>query len=200
MKTPDFEPHRFNLFKAVLESLIDGVMVVSPQREVLQINSRARQICRQMRRQAQPQEASNVTELAVLKHVPDEIWRVCHALIESDAFYPEQRLTLEHDISLPTGETLRIRAQWIRLEDYAGGDRCLLISLEERNQSIQNIVQTDISKYQLTPREGDVWKLRLRGRSYREIAESLYITENTVKKHVKNILSKRRAVLGDAAG
>ncbi|MGF1497167.1 MAG: LuxR C-terminal-related transcriptional regulator [Elainellaceae cyanobacterium] len=200
MKTPNPESHRFNLFKAVLESLIDGVMVVTPQREILQINSRARQICRQMRRQSQPQEKQAVTELAALKYVPDEIWRVCQALIESETLYPGQRLTLEHDASLSTGEALRIRAQWIKLEDCGERDRHLLISIEERSQSIQNIVQTDICKYRLTPREGDVWQMRLRGRSYREIAESLYITENTVKKHVKSILSKRRSVLGDAAG
>jgi two-component system NarL family response regulator len=42
----------------------------------------------------------------------------------------------------------------------------------------------------LTSRELEVLKLVARGRSNREIGEELYISENTVKNHVRNILEK----------
>jgi DNA-binding CsgD family transcriptional regulator len=42
----------------------------------------------------------------------------------------------------------------------------------------------------LTGREQEVLQLILSGKSNREIAESLHITENTVKTHVRNIYSK----------
>jgi two-component system NarL family response regulator len=42
----------------------------------------------------------------------------------------------------------------------------------------------------LTPRELEVLKLVARGMSNREVAEQLYISENTVKNHVRNILEK----------
>jgi len=42
----------------------------------------------------------------------------------------------------------------------------------------------------LTPREMDVLRLIVAGRSNREIAQALSIAEYTVKNHVKNILSK----------
>ena len=42
----------------------------------------------------------------------------------------------------------------------------------------------------LTDRELDVLKLVAKGLSNREIAEELYISENTVKNHVRNILEK----------
>ena len=42
----------------------------------------------------------------------------------------------------------------------------------------------------LTTRELEVLKLVARGRSNREIGEELYISENTVKNHVRNILEK----------
>lgn len=42
----------------------------------------------------------------------------------------------------------------------------------------------------LTPRELDVLKLVAKGLSNREISEELYISENTVKNHVRNILEK----------
>jgi two-component system, NarL family, response regulator LiaR len=43
---------------------------------------------------------------------------------------------------------------------------------------------------QLTEREGEVIRLVARGKSNREIAETLVISEKTVKAHISNILGK----------
>jgi len=43
---------------------------------------------------------------------------------------------------------------------------------------------------QLTPREEEILRLVAQGLSNAEIAERLYLSENTVKTHIKNILSK----------
>ena len=49
----------------------------------------------------------------------------------------------------------------------------------------------DFSKtYGLSPREKEVFSLIKEGRSNLEIASDLYISENTVKFHIKNILKK----------
>jgi predicted ATPase/DNA-binding CsgD family transcriptional regulator len=45
----------------------------------------------------------------------------------------------------------------------------------------------------LTEREVDVLRLIAKGRSNRQIAEELFITENTVANHVKNVLSKTQS-------
>ena len=47
-----------------------------------------------------------------------------------------------------------------------------------------------IEKYELTPREADVLKLIEKNLSNAEIAAELFISENTVKFHMKNILKK----------
>jgi DNA-binding CsgD family transcriptional regulator len=47
----------------------------------------------------------------------------------------------------------------------------------------------------LTPRESEVWDLRNQGRSRREIADHLYISIDTVKKHLANIQIKRQTYL-----
>jgi len=47
-----------------------------------------------------------------------------------------------------------------------------------------------ITSPSLTPREVEVLRFVAKGMSNREIAEELYISENTVKNHVRNILEK----------
>jgi two-component system, NarL family, response regulator len=47
-----------------------------------------------------------------------------------------------------------------------------------------------LNRPQLSERERDVLRLMAQGKSNQNIAESLYISENTVKYHVNNILSK----------
>jgi len=59
----------------------------------------------------------------------------------------------------------------------------LLAQLSKKNQATQPL---DL----LTNRELDVLKEIAKGKSNKEIASSLYITEKTVKTHVSNILSK----------
>jgi DNA-binding NarL/FixJ family response regulator len=57
-----------------------------------------------------------------------------------------------------------------------------------RTEPAQGLVSDDLSD--LTPRELDVLLELTTGASNREIAERLFISENTVKNHVSNILSK----------
>ena len=45
-------------------------------------------------------------------------------------------------------------------------------------------------RYQLTAREREIVALMQEGRSNPEIGEALYVTRNTVKKHIQNIYEK----------
>lgn len=51
-------------------------------------------------------------------------------------------------------------------------------------------IQADVQKYGLTCREAEVWFLHRNKYSYKEIADKLFVTINTVKKHMKNIYAK----------
>jgi len=57
-------------------------------------------------------------------------------------------------------------------------------------QAIRDGIPITDHTSELTPRERDVLHLLARGASNREIAESLMISENTVKTHVRHILEK----------
>lgn len=59
----------------------------------------------------------------------------------------------------------------------------------ERLSADERILQS-CEQYQLTAREREIARLICRGSSYKQIAESLFIAERTVTKHVQNIFDK----------
>jgi two-component system, sensor histidine kinase LadS len=61
---------------------------------------------------------------------------------------------------------------------------------EEKYIDIENQETELTQKWDLTSREIDVLKLIADGSSNKEIADSLFISVNTVKYHIKNIYSK----------
>lgn len=170
------------LLQGVIESFFDGILVLTEQGELVQANDLARHICEQLT-QGKPQ----------LNPVPEEILRVCQALIESRSLYHNQPVIIESEITTDKLTWLRIRTQWLKLS--AIKYPCLLVILEDRYQSVQNLAITEVDKYGLTPREAEVWLLRRRHYALKEIATELSISLNTVKKHLKNIQAKRETVL-----
>jgi DNA-binding NarL/FixJ family response regulator len=77
----------------------------------------------------------------------------------------------------------------------AGGQAYLQPSITRRvlrRLSAVNPPQPALLPPQLTPRELDVLRLMATSRSNKEMAESLTITEETVRSHIKSILGKLR--------
>jgi DNA-binding CsgD family transcriptional regulator len=173
---PDLEPHY--LFQGILEGFIDGILIITEAGELLHANQSAKQICQQL---------SNGKT-----YLPEEIWQVCQSLIESKTLFPGEKIVLESEINPNNSGHFRLRVRWFKLEQIARD--CLLVTIEDKHQSLREIVSRDIHQYDLTPREAEVWLLYRANYSYKEIAEKLYITINTVKKHMKNIHAKRKSL------
>jgi DNA-binding CsgD family transcriptional regulator len=166
------------LLQAVIESFVDGILILTDKGELLHTNECAREMCRQL-------------GLDSLEHkIPVEILRVCQSLIESRELFPSERIFLEVEVEKSKVVKLRIRARWLHSdgneEDY------IIVTLEDCHELSQNIAIADAKKYNLTEREAEVWLLRRANFTYKEIAEHLYITINTVKKHLKNIYAKQQ--------
>lgn len=170
------------LLQAVIESFVDGILILTTQRELLHANECARRICRQLMRGSGSVGA-----------VPEEIWRVCESLIDSRELFPEEKIFIESEIETDKRVKLRIRARW--LQPNTSEYNFLLVTLEDRNQTSLSMAIADAKKYGLTDREAEVWLLRRANLSYKEIAQKLYITINTVKKHLKNIYAKQQEIL-----
>ncbi|MGK7887863.1 MAG: helix-turn-helix transcriptional regulator [Leptolyngbyaceae cyanobacterium] len=195
------------LVQAALDNLFDGVLIVNVHGDIIRTNHNAQVLlnhnipatcCPESQALGSPflepqsdvghPNSSNISH--PLQALLDEIWRVCLAVIDSRTIFPQQDIVLDSEVSLPQ-RSFRIRVRW--MHNTLDDEPCLIVSVEDLLQTAVNQVNGDRWKYKLTPRETEVWRLKRRGYSYRAIAQTLYVSENTVKKHLKNIQAKRRA-------
>ena len=164
---------QLHLMQAVIESFVDGIFILTTQGELVHANERARCICQD--------------------EVPYEIQRICQSLNESRQLFPSQNISIESEINTESEAKIRVRARW--LQENESNNDYLIVTLEDRTQTNQSMAISEARKYALTERETQVWLLRRANYSYQEIAEELYITINTVKKHLKNIYAKQQGVV-----
>lgn len=120
----------------------------------------------------------------------------CEMTVIRDALHKGARGYASKDIS--KGELLR------GLRAVAQGayflDQSSLGELIRFTTSAQPVFQAKSPKSLLTPREMDVAHPYVKGKSVREIAETLFISEDTVESHIKNIRSKTGATSRYEAG
>lgn len=181
-KAPPLKPKSL-LLKAVIEALSDGVLILSLDGKLLHANRCAIKLCQYLQKMA----------VADSQVVPKAIWHLCESLIESRELFPNKVFVIEDSIHAANHITIRIRVQWIEFE--SAGRSCLLVTLEDCKQLAELAAIAETQRFQLTPRESEVWQLKRSNYNYEEIANQLYISVNTVKKHIKNIYAKRSETL-----
>ncbi|MUG95226.1 helix-turn-helix transcriptional regulator [Scytonema sp. UIC 10036] len=177
-ETPYYDVQAASFLQEVIESLQDGILILTKTGELVHANTSAHHILAQLN---QDRERSGV--------VPNAIWNLCRSLLENKNFFPEESIVLSNEIALDKATVFRVRVRWLNVDKLHHS--CFLVTLENRYESLKNIALTEIQKYDLTPREAEIWCLYRAKFSYKEIANQLYITVNTVKKHMKNIHAKR---------
>ncbi|XWK88252.1 MAG: LuxR C-terminal-related transcriptional regulator [Phormidium sp.] len=173
-----------NLFQGILEGFMDGILIITQSGDLLHANQTAKRIFQQL-------------SAGEFLSIPEEIWQVCQSLIESKNLFPSEKIVLESEITQDNAVHFRLRVRWFMIEQMS--EEGVLVTIEDKHQSLREIVNSDVHQYDLTPREAEVWLLYKANYSYKEIAEKLYITINTVKKHMKNIHAKRKPLMDDEA-
>jgi DNA-binding CsgD family transcriptional regulator len=167
-----------NLLQGVIESLIDGVIILTEQANLVYANSYARQLCDRL-----------FPEAVRASSIPQQIWRICQNLIDSRRIFPGQSVMLEDEVGDRKADAIRVRVRWLELDKT--DEPYLLVMIEDRYQSARRRAIAEGQQFGLTSREADVWLRRCMNYTYDEIAAELFITVNTVKKHVKSIHAKR---------
>ena len=171
---------RADFLQEVIEGLEDGILILSHTGEVVHGNKSARRLCCQFNQ-------GNFNQ----NFIPPAIWKLCESLLNSRYLFSDKLLILSDEIVLDKSNIFRIRVRLLNLDGFEVP--CLLVTIENQYESVKNVALTEVKKFDLTPREAEIWFLYRSNYSYKEIATKLYITINTVKKHMKNIHTKRQA-------
>lgn len=162
--------------------LPDGVLILSDRGEVLFSNVYASKICKTLIQQSD--EAYPL---------PSELQQLVEILQVTEAYPlpPERLALLEGEFYIGDTNDIRVRVQLVQPDDRP--TPCFLVVMEDRQETGRRAAAAEIRKFNLTPREAEVWVWRRTGLTYNEIAKKLFVTIDTVKKHLKSIYAKQEA-------
>ncbi len=178
--------HNSSFFEEVVEGFQDGILILNDSGQIAFANSSASRFCQEINKHHDNEDSDiNLCD----RNVPSAIWEICKPLIENNTSC-HHNIILSDEIILNDSAILRVRVRWLNLNQV--NYPCLLITIENRDESIKNAALFEVKKYNLTPREAEIWHLYRSNCSYKKIAIKLFITINTVKKHMKNIHAKRQ--------
>ena len=181
INSKDQTPYSNNLLlTAVTSSWIDGVLLLTVSGEVVYSNRAGRDILARL----YPQETT-----AFKGHLPKEIWQALQILKQNHNGNSDQPILFESDIKTDDQHIYRIRIRWFEFDESSQPH--VLIILEDQYQAKYNLASIEVDKYQLSPREAEVWMLHRMGYRSKQIATELFISIHTVKKHLRNIRWKR---------
>jgi DNA-binding CsgD family transcriptional regulator len=173
------------LLSAVLEGFNEGILIITQAGQLLHANHLGQTLAHRL----------NQWEGIDMVPVPPSLWSICGYLLEGRELFPDNSLILTQDFRGPQGYRLRARVQWLDGNDSEVGH--FLIMLEDPNSAALSQAQLKALELRLTPREQQVWRLRQRQCSVQAIADELYLSLATVKRHLRQIYSKRRQI-GDS--
>lgn len=177
--------------ESALEQLFpfQGVLLLNKTGQAVQSNAKARELC-QLLSQSSENLINRIDTHQVAFTLPSQIATLCEFLQEIRLELPDQPLQLSEDIFLDTGLRVQLKAEWRELGSQE--QPYILVRLEDITQMAGQRALCDAIRYGLTQRETEVWQLYLQGLSRQQVGDKLFIALSTVKKHLKNIQSKRR--------
>ncbi len=188
-----------NFWSPLLESLHQGVVIVTVDRHIVYFNSKAKLLYSTL---LEPDEDALL---------PIAVAHGCDQLAQELAS-GTQSLVIEQ--TGHKGQQIRSRLCWLQTDvvatdvsaRYTDQSRCnfynaaqsanrvyILVLVEDCDETLQESLRIEQKRYNLTNRETEIWRLLRQEYTYQEITKILHISMNTVKTHIKNIHTKRRA-------
>ena len=164
----------------ILENIAYGILLINTQGHRIYANAYAHWINHQLAVAESQSEG-----------IASVIWKVCQEFVEVCDRAQNSTLTSNSVLQTNPFPRLRLRVKWLPLETLS--EPLLMVILEDQHQTAQQAALIEAKRYRFTPRETEVWLLRSKEYSYRQIAQELFIGLNTVKRHLKSIYAKRKA-------
>ncbi|MEM9446669.1 MAG: helix-turn-helix transcriptional regulator [Verrucomicrobiota bacterium] len=163
-----------------------GFLLLDKSGQLIQSTAKARQLCLLLQAERQSASQQSIS-------LPYQVIKLYELLMDSRIEFPGQPLQMFEKVMLDNGVQISINAEWVYLGDNLS--HCLLVKLENVSQTMNQRALCDACRYNFTPREIEVWALCLQGLSRSQISQRLFITMNTVVKHMKSIRGKRGSTI-----
>ena len=172
-----------NILNLIEKDLSTGVMLMDRSMRLVYINPQAAELCRKF-----SGFARNKNERPVPRHLLETIGKMTmeieHGAAGADII-PKQNVIIGCN-----GVRISVCAKFVRNGPIPGCDDCYMIYLSELKNG-PTVDEDGIRRmFRLTPRELDVMRQVFNGLKNLEIAEKLFVSEITVKKHIQNIYAK----------
>ncbi|PSR19180.1 hypothetical protein C8255_03740 [filamentous cyanobacterium CCP3] len=164
-----------------LNLLVDSFLLLNADGGIILSNTKGEELLQKM----QTSQGKLSRQLQAV--LPEAVLKACDLLLENCAILADQSLPTQ--VTLTVYPDIQLRISLIETEDER--DPMFLVAMEDKQQSSLTQATVDQWLFGLTNREKEVWALRLQDYAYQEIAETLYLSVNTVKRHMKAILAKQ---------
>jgi DNA-binding CsgD family transcriptional regulator len=159
----------------------EGMLIISKNSSFLYMDLKANEICRKFSNDSvkgfNPDAivAEMVSKFIYVPNVVEEV-------ILKDYQYSEYHWLRVRAVGLPSN---------IKFINESIEEPWFILFLEDMNERLDEELIVDKEKYGLTEKELEIHKFLLLSKTYKNIAEMLCISLNTVKFHVKNINQKK---------
>jgi DNA-binding NarL/FixJ family response regulator len=168
-----------------------GIVVLSVTMQLLYMNQVAHDLTRQIHAAGQTKGPSSAAH-GVL---PTALTELCRAVIDALKEKTEAKDWEQfHVTRIAASADGAILLRGFGLPDSGGLSRArIVVTIEPLGRQEQQKIEQAQERYQLTDREMAVLRELVKGFTNKEIANTLTITEQTVKEHVKHIMRKTGA-------
>ena len=160
--------------QSFLDSFAEGLLVYSLKGELLHANDMAYEVIQGS------EEVSGY--IATLGKEVESLYELFVRQLNGE---DSDTTFLVSDVELSKTQVFQIRARYFQVAVCP--EPMIWISIEDQHKAQQAKAFVEAQKYGLSEREREVWQLRIAGYSYLEVAKLLFISINTVKRHLKNI-------------
>ena len=172
-------------FETIVEQrTIPGVLSFSATGTLLYMNKEATDLSRQM--------MGASSDGGSVRMVSTEVKKLCLDLqnVLSGSVSPQEYVNIEYRQvigNVPSPVLLRgfLLPNFAHLEDTR-----LLVLIEKIGRRNQHLTRHTKDRFNLTNREQDIINYLTQGRTNKEIAQDLNISEHTVKEHIRHLLRK----------
>lgn len=171
------------LLRMIENNLKTGIILLDKSRRVIHVNDRAKDICAVIGKK--PVDIRNVHDIH-----PDFVKDFQEMMDEYDSVSSDKPPLPRSRLLRADSGTFSVRSQMIRDLSDQRDSNFFMINIDEAGKPCGASAEVPLKEFMLSGREREVAEQVARGLRNSEIADILYISEVTVKKHLQSIFQK----------